>query len=29
MLTTYDPTQDAFYATFDGTTLSNLITKRG
>jgi len=27
--TTYNPTQDAFYATFDGTTLSNLVAKRG
>lgn len=26
--TTYNPTQDAFYATFDGTTLSNLIVAR-
>lgn len=27
--TTYDPTQDAFYESFDGTTLTTLITKRG
>jgi hypothetical protein len=27
--TTYDPTQDAFYAGFNGTTLTNLIAKRG
>jgi hypothetical protein len=27
--TTYDPTQDAFYANFDGTTLTNLIIRRG
>lgn len=25
----YDPTQDAFYEGFDGTTLTNLITTRG
>lgn len=25
----YDATQDAFYADWDGTTLSNLITTRG
>ena len=27
--TTYNPTQDAFYGSFDGTTLTTLITKRG
>jgi hypothetical protein len=27
--TTYDATQDSFYSTFDGTTLSDLITSRG
>lgn len=26
---TYLPTQDAFYANFDGVTLTNLITSRG
>jgi hypothetical protein len=27
--TIYNPTQDAFYASFDGTTLTNLIAARG
>lgn len=27
--TNYNPTQDAFYANFDGTNLNNLITTRG
>lgn len=27
--TIYNPTQDAFYANFDGVNLTNLITKRG
>jgi hypothetical protein len=27
--TEYDPTQDAFYLNFDGTTLTNLIIRRG
>ena len=27
--TTYNPTQDAFYESFDGTALTNIITKRG
>lgn len=27
--TVYNPTQDAFYSTFSGGILSNLITKRG
>lgn len=27
--TIYNPTQDAFYSNFDGTTLTNLITTRG
>ena len=27
--TTYNPTQDAFYANFDGVTLTNLIVARG
>jgi hypothetical protein len=27
--TTYTPTQDAFYSTFNGTSVTGLITKRG